>query len=245
MWLGAGLYPKVKEIEVLVDNKKIDLPIAPVNNQYSSNEYAETVEIIFTLEINTVPKTQVTISYQIAGEGKMLVNMHYYGQKGLPELPALGLRFIMPTKAKFFEYEGLSGETYPDRMAGGVEGIYKVAGLPVSPYLVPQECGMHMETKWVELTRNQTLDNTDKDQEDFSLRFEQQDTPFAFSALPFKAEELEQATHIEELPPERRTVLTIFAKVRGVGGINSWGADVESPYRISSEEDHEIGFIIQ
>ncbi len=76
---------------------------------------------------------------------------------------------------------------------------------------------MHMETKWVELTRNQTLDNTDKDQEDFSLRFEQQDTPFAFSALPFKAEELEQATHIEELPPERRTVLTIFAKVRGVG----------------------------
>ena len=123
----------------------------------------------------------------------------------------------MPTKAKFFEYEGLSGETYPDRMAGGVEGIYKVAGLPVSPYLVPQECGMHMETKWVELTRNQTLDNTDKDQEDFSLRFEQQDTPFAFSALPFKAEELEQATHIEELPPERRTVLTIFAKVRGVG----------------------------
>ncbi len=49
-----------------------------------------------------------------------------------------------------------------------------------------------METKWLELTRNQTLNNTDKDQEDFSLRFEQQDTPFAFSALPFKAEELEQ-----------------------------------------------------
>ena len=55
-----------------------------------------------------------------------------YGQKGLPELPALGIRFIMPTKAKFFEYEGLSGETYPDRLAGGVEGIYKVEGLPVS-----------------------------------------------------------------------------------------------------------------
>lgn len=104
------MYPKVKEIEVLVDNKKIDLPIAPVNNQYSSNEYAETVEIIFTLEINTVPKTQVTISYQIAGEGKMLVNMHYYGQKGLPELPALGLRFIMPTKAKFLSMKAYQGK---------------------------------------------------------------------------------------------------------------------------------------
>lgn len=57
--------------------------------------------------------------------------------KGLPELPALGLRFIMPTKANF-EYEGLSGETYPDRMAGGVEGIYKVAGLPVPHTLFPK-----------------------------------------------------------------------------------------------------------
>ena len=54
-------------------------------------------------------KTQVTISYQIAGEGKMLVNMHYYGQKGLPELPALGLRFIMPTKAKFLSMKAYQG----------------------------------------------------------------------------------------------------------------------------------------
>lgn len=82
MWLGAGLYPKVKEIEVLVDDKKIDLPIAPVNNQYSSNEYARTVEIIFTLEINTVPKTQVTISYQIAGEGKCLLRCIMLDKKG-------------------------------------------------------------------------------------------------------------------------------------------------------------------
>lgn len=32
MWLGVGLYLKVKEIEVLVDNKKIDLLIVLVNN---------------------------------------------------------------------------------------------------------------------------------------------------------------------------------------------------------------------
>lgn len=36
----------------------------------------------------------------------------------MPELPAFGMRFVMPTKADGFVYEGLSGETYPDRKAG-------------------------------------------------------------------------------------------------------------------------------
>ena len=65
----------------------------------------------------------------------------------MPELPAFGMRFVMPTKADGFVYEGLSGETYPDRKAGGIHGIYEVEGLPVTPYLVPQECGMHMDTE--------------------------------------------------------------------------------------------------
>ncbi|NAB78051.1 beta-galactosidase small subunit, partial [Enterococcus hirae] len=57
--------------------------------------------------------------------------------------------------------------------------------------------------------------------------------------------ELENATHLEELPPARRTVLVIQGKVRGVGGINSWGADVEEAYHISAEEDHEFSFIVK
>ena len=44
----------------------------------------------------------------------------------MPELPAFGMRFVMPTKADGFVYEGLSGETYPDRKAGGIHGIYEV-----------------------------------------------------------------------------------------------------------------------
>ena len=58
-------------------------------------------------------------------------------KEGLPELPVFGMWFIMPTKAVGYCYEGLSGETYPDRMAGGIYGRYEVEGLPVTPYLVP------------------------------------------------------------------------------------------------------------
>lgn len=245
MWLGADSYRRVKEVKVFVDEKAIPLPIAPVNNQYTNQEYATTIEIIFTLETTTIPSTTVDVSYKIIETGELVISMKYHGKKGLPELPLLGLRFIMPTKAKYFEYEGLSGETYPDRMAGGEAGTYKVEGLPVTPYLVPQDCGVHMGTKWVEITRDTTKNNADTSNDEFSLRFEQQNGDFAFSALPFTAEELENATHMEELPPERRTVLLMLAKVRGVGGINSWGADVEKDYRISAEEDHEFTFRIK
>ena len=245
VWLGAGKYPKVKQIQVKIEDAAIELPIAPVNNQYSNTEYVSSAEILFTLEYNTVPNTEVVVSYRINALGEIKVNVVYHGQKGVPELPLLGIRFIMPTQATSFTYEGLSGETYPDRMAGGVEGIYKITGLPVTPYLVPQDCGVHMKTKWVEITRDTTLSNVEKEKEKFSLRFEQVTGDFAFSALPYTAEELENATHREELPPARRTVLTMLGKVRGVGGINSWGADVEDDYHISGEEDHEFSFVIK
>lgn len=149
MWLGAGMYPKVKDVQVRVDQKEMERPIAPINNRYSNHEYAQSAEIIFTLAIHTVPETTVTVSYIVQKNGEMKITVTYYGKKGLPELPLLGLRFIMPTPAKYFEYEGLSGETYPDRMVGGKEGVYRVEGLPVTPYLVPQDLWGSYENKVV------------------------------------------------------------------------------------------------
>ena len=150
----------------------------------------------------------------------------------------------MPAKAEGYSYEGLSGETYPDRKAGGEKGIFHVEGLPVTPYLVPQDCGMHMDTKWVEIRRRQVLDNLAKDKDLFCLKFLALNEPFAFSCLPYTAQELENALHQEELPITRRTVLCIFGAVRGVGGIDSWGADVEESYRVYGDKDICFSFEI-
>lgn len=67
----------------------------------------------------------------------------------------------------------------------------------------------------------------------------------AFSCLPYTASELENATHQEELPPPRRTVLCIYGAVRGVGGIDSWGTDVEEKYWIDAEDDIAFRFSIK
>lgn len=58
------------------------------------------------------------------------------------------------------------------------------------------------------------------------------------------AEEIENATHYEELPPARRTVLCVCGAVRGVGGIDSWGSDVEEAYRINAENVISYSFAI-
>ena len=243
-WLAADMFIRVTGAQVTVDGQDIALPIAPENNRYTPDETADSVAIAFAFETLTVPAAKVTVTYTVTADGRINVACRYFGQKGLPQMPVFGLRMVMPTMASGFTYEGLSGETYPDRMAGGVPGVYEVKGLPVTPYMVPQDCGMHMETKWVEIRRDTQLANTANPPES-SLRITMDGKPFAFSCLPYTAEELENATHHEELPPARRTVLCVYGAVRGVGGINSWGADVEEAYHLSAEEDMAFSFNIE
>ena len=65
---------------------------------------------------------------------------------------------------------------------------------------------------------------------------------FAFSALPHTPAQLEDAWHQEELPPSTRTVVSVYGAMRGVGGIDSWGADVQPPWRVSAGQDDLLTF---
>lgn len=244
MWLSADMFVNCVDIEVAVDGVKIPFPCAPENNRYTGSERAGSLAITYTYETITRPVAKVTVSYLVNRDGEIEVKVHYHGNQELPQLPVFGMRFIMPTCADRFVYEGLSGETYPDRKAGGEPGIYEVEGLPVTPYLVPQDCGMHMDTKWVKIYRSSTLDNRTRKAEPGAIKFSAKDGEFAFSCLPYTASELENATHMEELPPRRRTVMCVYGAVRGVGGINSWGADVEPKYHIDAGKDIVYSFRI-
>ena len=243
-WLAADMFINCKNIEVIVDGISQGKPCAPTNNKYGANVFASEVCVCFTYETVTNPVTQVNVVYVVKGSGEMEVLVNYHGVRNLPELPVFGLRFIMPTLADGYKYEGLSGETYPDRKAGAEKGIYEINDLSLTPYLVPQECGMHMDTNWVEVYRHTSLDNSRKDSSTSILRIQKRDNEFAFSCLPYTASEIENATHHEELPPARRTVLCIYGAVRGVGGIDSWGSDVEEEYHISGEKDFSYSFSI-
>ena len=243
-WLAADMFIECKEIEVITDGELQGKPCAPYNNKYRSDVFADNIIVKFVYETVTTPKTTVDVVYNVENTGKITVSVSYKGAKGLPQLPVFGLRFVMPTLADKYMYEGLSGETYPDRMAGGVKGVYEINDVSLTPYLVPQECGMRMGTDWLEVTRHTSLNNSRKDSSAQTLRIEKKNDTFAFSCLPYTASEIENATHHEELPPARRTVLCIYGAVRGVGGIDSWGSDVEHAYHIDAEKDITYSFVI-
>lgn len=242
-WLAADMFIDCKEIEVFMDGE-VQKQYAPDNNIYGGDVSAEEIIVRYTYETISNPSTTVVVTYTVNVTGKIWVNVHYNGVKGLPEFPVFGMRFIMPTLADKYLYKGLSGETYPDRKAGAKEGVYEVSDLSLTPYLVPQECGMRMDTEWVNIVRHTSLDNSRTEYSSQTLRIEKTDNPFAFSCLPYTASEIENALHHEELPPARRTILCIYGAVRGVGGIDSWGSNVQDDYCISAEEDIDYTFTI-
>ena len=180
-----------------------------------------------------LPDLRTDVTYRVDRSGNLDVEVHYFGAPGRPELPLLGLRFATPRPVTRTEWMGLSGETYPDRYKGAVYGLH--SEVPhIANYLVPQECGNHQDTDFVRFH----MDNA-------RLYLEKRDAPFAFSAIPYTPAQLEQAFHREELPLPTRTVITVCGKMRGVGGIDSWGSDVEPACRVSAGEDIVLNFRIR
>lgn len=230
VWMAADRFCTCMECKVkeYAGKREISFDPSDLKGRKPADEKIDSVEITYTFCSEAVSGMKVEISYVALTEGILQVKVKYYGHKGMPELPLFGMRFLMPEKTQTMEWEGLSGETYPDRKRGGSFGNYQ-SDLQISSYLVPQECCNHMDT--VKLCVG-------------NLCFVMEEKPFHFSALPYTADELESAFHQEELPKARRTVINILAEMRGVGGIDSWGADVEESYHISAEKDIEYSFYI-
>ncbi len=195
-------------------------------------ESGERVSICYAYISRVLPGLRTEVTYTVESSGAMKVNVHYYGGPDRPELPLLGLRFQTPEPVERVRWLGLSGETYPDRKRGGVFGWHEEAP-HIPAYLVPQECGCHVDTRAAVLEAPGGA----------ALTLEAvEGKPFAFSAVPYAPWQLEQAAHREELPEPVRTVVTVCGAMRGVGGIDSWGSDVEPAYRVNGEEDHGFAF---
>jgi beta-galactosidase len=217
VWYGAGRFPYYENCEV--------------------EEKEGSIKVTYTYALSTVPKASTEVTYEVDGRGAIYVRAVFRGQKGLPELPAFGMRLITPVAAKKFTWYGRGPEeNYCDRNEGARLGIYEdTPDNNLSRYLVPQECGNRTGVRWLKVS----------DMEGHSIGFCAAGQAFDASVLPYTAEELESATHREELPAPRYTVVNILGAMRGVGGDDSWGAPVHPEYCISGEEELVTEFIIE
>lgn len=199
---------------------------------------ARAVSVSYHFASDAVPGASAILRYTVSADGTMTMTADYHGKPGLPELPCFGVQFATPAPVARVDWVGLSGETYPDRYKGGVFGAHSEQP-HIPAYLVPQDCGCHMQTQSLRLHRQNAAGQTEG-----TLAIEMSDAPFAFSALPNSALELEAADHMEDLPKTTHTYLTLYAAMRGVGGIDSWGTDVETPYRVSSAKNHHLTVLL-
>jgi beta-galactosidase len=138
------------------------------------------------------------------------------------DLPRVGIELHLDGALEHLRYFGMGEcETYPDRQAGAMLGIYSsTVAEQCFPYIMPQESGHHTQTRWLELTN--ALGQ--------GLRFSS-DVPFGFNALHFTAQDLYKALHTSELTPRAEVVLHLDCAMRGVG-TGSCGPDTRQAYRV-------------
>ena len=173
----------------------------------------------------------VTTDYLTYTDGTVDIEQNYRFEGELPELPRLGLNFMLGEQYGNISWYGRGPiESYPDRKEATYIGRWEsTLEEQYTPYPRPQDGGNHEEVTDLRLT----------DYRGHGIRISAIDTPFSFSALPYTAEDLAGATHDCELVPRKQVVVSIDAAVLGLGN-SSCGPGVLKKYAIEKKKEHRL-----
>lgn len=177
----------------------------------------------------------VTVTYKVLSDGNCLVKCSYPGAKGVPQLPLFGLQFVFNKDFENFEYYGKGPmDNYIDRNFGARFDIFEQNVTDnFIHYSIPQACGNRTEV------RNLTLTDGEN-----TIGFNASKAPFECTVLHYNETQIEEAYHKEELPRPTYTFVKIMGRQMGIGGDDSWGAQVHEQYRIYGENPLDFQFLI-
>lgn len=125
-------------------------------------------------------------------------------------IPRFGIRLPLIGAFESLRYFGMGpDECYGDLKAHAHPGVYASSVTDeYVPYVVPQECGNHLDTHWVSLSdgNNEVLVRTTG-------------SPFCFSAMHHSVEQIDRTMHDYEMTDLPETHLIVDYKTTGAG----WG----------------------
>jgi len=178
-----------------------------------------------------------TVNYKAYPESRVEVTIHYYGKENLPIMPLFGWEMKLDKEYNNIEYFGKGPvENYRDRNNGVYTDVFKTTVEEnLTPYLVPQEVGNRTGVRYAKITNN----------EGHGLLFAAKKETFELGFLPYSAYEMENATHLDELPERSYSWIRIMEGQMGVGGDDTWGAPVQEIFRLDSSKDMELTFEIR
>ena len=215
IWKFAGKNAKLQSIDLKED----------------SNKQLATVTVNYKLEAQ---ESTLQTVYQVRPNGAVKVSMHFVpGNKSLPEMPRLGMRMILPAEYDVMTWLGRGPqENYADRKTGYPIGLYTATVWEqFHPYVRAQETGNKTDVRWVAL-RN-------KAGEGLLITGEE---PLNVSAWNFPLEDIDyvafntERRHGGSIMKKDMVWLNIDHRYMGVGGDNTWGAQVHPEYTITPHE---------
>ena len=185
------------------------------------------------------PGPRPVLTYTVEDRGALTVEAAYHGVPGAPELPCFGVQvpdLCRPSRP--VRWTGLSGETYPDRYKGGVFGCHEEAP-HVEPHLVPQDCGLHVQTRQAVLQQRGPS---------AARRRRSRCKPAArrsrSARCPIPRRSSKPRSILPSCRPPAAPASRCWARRAASAASTSWGADVEDACRISGEADHTAAFCI-
>lgn len=216
-----------------------DARLQALDVQPAAGEETATVTARYRLEEQDV---DLTLTYRVCASGSIHVQMHFLpGAKQLGELPRLGMRMVLPGAYDRMTWLGRGPhESYADRKESALIGRYEAeVWQQYHPYPRAQETGNHCDVRWLEL----------RDASGNGLRVTG-DEPLSVSAWNFPQQELEyrpsqvERRHGGSIARQDLVWLNIDHLQMGVGGDNTWGAQVHPEYTITPQE-WSYGFTIE
>ena len=177
----------------------------------------------------------LTLTYAINDEGKILIDMDYKPTAtDIPLIPKFGMRMRVPTAFNDISYYGRGPwENYPDRKRSAFIGYYQ---MPLSQfeteYIHPQDNGNRCDVRFLHLTNGKSTLNIQGCQ------------PLCIRAWDYGEEDLEGARHPNEIQRGRFVNLNIDANIHGVGGVDTWGQRTLPQYTINGNKPYHYAFIL-
>ena len=182
----------------------------------------------------TQPECKGQVVYTITSKG-MEVDMQFFPNDALPEIPEVGLLFELPPDFENLTYLGAGPEeNYIDRCNAAQIGLYNTTVTDLyTDYLKPQECGNRTGVRYATLVGQKKV---------FSLVAE---PVMELNVSHWLPKEIENTWHGKDLPPVTKTVVRCIARQQGVGGYDSWGAHCNEKYKNKTDKTYRLKFQIR
>ncbi len=213
IWQTEGLHELTQQaasVKILSGKNRVDI-IALVRLVNAKENPLFNGEIKYILQENGVLEVQCSLQPDTS-------RVH--------SMARAGIVWGMPETFGQVEYYGRGpGESYADRKQAGYIGLFHTSPQEMfTMYINPQSCGNRTDTRWCRMT--------DESGTGWQITSRQ---PFQFSALPYQDNNIDDATHINELEDKGIITVHVDSEQSGVGTATC-GPGVLPVYRVKADK---------